>query len=110
MSLAEKTCIPCREGAPRLALAEVRDYMKDAPGWEANEDATRITRTFTFADFANAQVLAKAIGALCEDEGHHAELTVGWGYCRVMFQTHKIRGLHENDFIMAAKVDRLADG
>lgn len=109
MSLAEKTCVPCRGGVPRLALNEVRDYMRDAPGWAPNEDATRITRTFTFADFADARALAEAIGALCEDQGHHAELTYGWGYCRVMFQTHKIRGLHENDFIMAAKVDRLAD-
>ena len=109
MSLAEKACVPCRGGVPRLALAEVGDYMRAAPDWEANEDATRITRSFAFADFANAQALAEKIGALCEDEGHHAELTFGWGYCRVMFQTHKIRGLHENDFIMAAKVDRLGE-
>ena len=67
-------------------------------------------RTFKFGNFIDALGLAQHVGELCEKEGHHADITFGWGYCKVEFQTHKISGLHENDFIMAAKVNELADG
>jgi 4a-hydroxytetrahydrobiopterin dehydratase len=70
--------------------------------------AERIERRFRYKDFASAMEFARKVGELAEREGHHPDMAVGWGYCAVSFQTHKIRGLHENDFIMAAKVNALA--
>lgn len=84
-------------------------YMSGAPGWELRENATKVKRTFKFKNFVDALELAQLVGNLCEKEGHHPDISIGWGYCSVVFQTHKINGLHENDFIMAAKVNRLAE-
>lgn len=109
-TLAGKTCVPCRGGVPRLDLDTSRGLMDRVPGWTLNEDATRIARNFTFGNFADALAFCAKVGDLAEAEGHHPDIHLGWGYCDVTFQTHKIRGLHENDFIMAAKVNELADG
>lgn len=107
MALAEKTCVPCRGGVPRLSRDEAEAAVRGVPGWTLNEDATRIERAFTFKNFAAAQAFVVKIGAIAEAQDHHPDIAYGWGYCRVTFQTHKIRGLHENDFIMAAKVNGL---
>jgi len=77
------------------------------PGWTLEEEAKGIRREFRFRNFAEAMQFAWQVGVLAEAEGHHPDLSVGWGYCTVRFRTHAIRGLHENDFIMAAKVSRL---
>ena len=77
------------------------------PGWTLEEEATGIRREFRFRNFVEAMGFARQVGELAETEGHHPDLSVGWGYCTVRFQTHSIRGLHENDFILAAKVNRL---
>jgi len=106
-TLSEKTCIPCQGGVPRLDLDTCLQMIKQIPDWQLNEDATRISRRFTFDDFLNALNFTGKIGELAESEFHHPDINVGWGYCQVTFQTHKIRGLHENDFIMAAKVNQL---
>ena len=108
MSLTSKTCVPCRGGIPPLALDEARAFLDQTPGWELIDDTTKIRRTFTLDDFAAAMTLVQKVGDLAEDEGHHPDITFGWGYCTVLFYTHKIKGLHENDFIMAAKVNALA--
>jgi len=108
--LAGKTCVPCQGGVPRLDLDTSRQLIGRLDGWQLNEDATRIERPFVFKDFATAQEFCHTIGNLAEREGHHPDIRLGWGYCTVTFQTHKIRGLHENDFIMAAKVNEIADG
>lgn len=108
MALADKTCVPCRGGVPRLGRDEAEAAVREVPGWTLNDDATRIERTFTFKTFAEAQAFAVTIGAIAEAQDHHPDIAHGWGYCRVSFQTHKIRGLHENDFIMAAKINTLA--
>ncbi len=78
------------------------------PGWTLEEEAKGIRREFRFRNFAEAMRFACQVGELAEAEGHHPDLSVGWGYCTVRFRTHSIKGLHENDFIMAAKVGRLA--
>ena len=77
------------------------------PGWTLEGETKGIRREFRFRNFAEAMEFARQVGELAETEGHHPDLSVGWGYCTVRFQTHAIRGLHENDFIMAAKVSRL---
>ena len=108
--LAAKTCTPCRGGVPPLSRPEAEGYLAETPGWSLNGDATKIDRRFRLKNFAEAQALAVRIGDLAEEEGHHPDICYGWGYCRVELQTHKIKGLHENDFIMAAKINRLAEG
>ena len=110
MTLATKTCIPCKGGEPRLDRREAEDLIDGVEAWELNDDATRISRTFKFSNFVEALALATRTADLAESQFHHPEITFGWGYCRVEFQTRKIRGLHENDFIMAAKVNELHKG
>lgn len=109
MNLTTKKCTPCQGGVPPMSCDIAESYLNEAPGWELLDNATRLKRTFKFDNFEDAMRLAQRIGELCEAEGHHPDLKIGWGYCRVEFQTHKINGLHENDFIMAAKVNQLAD-
>jgi 4a-hydroxytetrahydrobiopterin dehydratase len=105
--IAGKTCTPCRGGIPPLTKDEAAGYAKQAPGWDLLDDARRISRTFRFADFREALAFVARVGALAEEEGHHPDVTFGWGYATVSLQTKKIKGLHENDFIMAAKINRL---
>jgi 4a-hydroxytetrahydrobiopterin dehydratase len=109
-SLTAKTCIPCRGGVPPLTREEAERFLPEVPGWRLDDGATAIVRSFTFPDFAEAFGLVQRIAALAEVEGHHPDVAFGWGYCRVLFQTHKIKGLHENDFVMAAKVNALVSG
>lgn len=107
--LGTKSCEPCRGGIPPMDRAMAREYLVQVPGWSIQDDPDRLVRDFRFGNFREAQDFAMRVGELCEAEGHHAEITHGWGHCAVAFWTHKIRGLHENDFIMAAKVSGLAD-
>jgi 4a-hydroxytetrahydrobiopterin dehydratase len=79
----------------------------ELPGWKLEAGAKAIRREFRFRNFAAAMRFAWKVGELSEAEGHHPDLSVGWGYCTVVFRTHAIHGLQENDFIMAAKVDRI---
>jgi 4a-hydroxytetrahydrobiopterin dehydratase len=106
--LAGKTCTPCRGGIPPMPRVDAEQLLADTPGWSLNAEATRIERRFTFDDFAGALAFVEKVAALAEEEGHHPDISFGWGYCTVVFYTHKIKGLHENDFIMAAKVNTFA--
>lgn len=108
MSLTQKTCVPCQGGIPPLARTEAEKLLKETPGWTLSPDGSRINRKFTFPDFVSAQRFVNKVGDLAEAEGHHPDISFGWGYADVLFYTHKIKGLHENDFIMAAKVNQLA--
>lgn len=106
--LTAKTCVPCQGGIPPLSAEQAKGYLKQVPGWTLSTLADRINRKFSFPDFKAALDFVNKVGALCEAEGHHADIAFGWGYADILFFTHKIKGLHENDFIMAAKVDALA--
>jgi 4a-hydroxytetrahydrobiopterin dehydratase len=108
VALTAKTCTPCRGGVPPLTRTEAERLLGETPGWTLSDDATRIERSFSFGDFAGALRFVEKVAAVAEAEGHHPDIAFGWGYCRVVFYTHKIKGLHENDFIMAAKVNALA--
>ena len=107
MSLTQKTCIPCQGGMPALTRADATALMDQVPGWELSEAADRLGRHFEFDDFAAALDFINRLGALAEAEGHHPDIAFGWGYADIVFFTHKIKGLHENDFIMAAKTSAL---
>lgn len=93
MTLATKTRIPCKGGVPRLDRRQAEDLIDGVEAWELNDDATRISRTFKFPNFVEAQALATRTADLAESQFHHPEITFGWGYCRVEFQTRKIGGL-----------------
>jgi 4a-hydroxytetrahydrobiopterin dehydratase len=105
--LAEKTCTPCRGGIPPLTREEAESFHAQAPDWTLLDDAHRIERTFRLGNFREALAFVRQVGDLAEAEGHHPDISFGWGYATVSLRTKKIKGLHENDFIMAAKVDRL---
>ncbi len=106
--LAEKHCVPCRGGIPPLSPEEYAPLLSQTPGWQV-EDGRRLVRSFKFKNFRQAMAFANQVAELAEAEGHHPDLHVRWGEVRVYFWTHKIGGLHENDFIMAARVDRIYD-
>jgi 4a-hydroxytetrahydrobiopterin dehydratase len=108
LALAEKSCTPCRGGIPPLTQEEASGYGKQAPDWQLLESATRIERNYRFKNFREAFGFVERAAELAEAEGHHPDITFGWGYATVSLRTKKIKGLHENDFIMAAKLDRIA--
>ena len=108
MELDQKTCVPCRGGVPPLTEREAGLMLAEVPEWGLFDGATRVCRRFTCEDFASAMGFVAKVGELAEIEGHHPDVTFGWGYAEIMFYTHKINGLHENDFILAAKIDRIA--
>lgn len=108
LALAEKSCTPCRGGIPALTQEEAASYRMQAPDWELLDGAKRIERAYRFKNFREAFAFAERAAVLAETEGHHPEIRFGWGYATISLHTKKIKGLHENDFIMAAKLDRIA--
>jgi len=104
-ALKSKHCIPCEGGIPPLSENEAETLMGQIPGWDLIESTTKIRRTFTFKNFMQAQAFAIKVGNLAESENHHPDITYGWGFCTVLLYTHKINGLHENDFILAVKIN-----
>jgi 4a-hydroxytetrahydrobiopterin dehydratase len=107
--LAEKACTPCRGGVPPLERDAALRFQQQAPEWHLLDDAHRIERTFRFPNFAEALAFVQRVGRLAEAEGHHPDIRFGWGYVTISMQTKKIKGLHENDFIMASKIDRMLE-
>jgi 4a-hydroxytetrahydrobiopterin dehydratase len=105
--LQQKKCIPCEGGVPALTKAQAEDIMMHVPDWELSEDGTKITRLYGFKDFAKALAFTNAVGKVAEEEWHHPDIKLSWGKVEVTFTTHAVRGLTENDFIMAAKVNEL---
>lgn len=106
MSLADQQCIPCRGGVPPLARERSAALLKELDsGWRLN-DAGHLERSYEFRNFADALAFANRVGAIAEEQGHHPDLHVAWGRCVVEIWTHKIDGLTESDFYLAAKADR----
>ena len=104
--LASKTCVPCRGGVPALHGSELHQYSHQLPQWNV-VDEHHITRAFTFPDFKQALDFVNQAGAVAEEQGHHPDLLLTWGKVVVTLWTHKVNGLTESDFIMAAKIDSL---
>ncbi len=107
--LAQMKCEVCRVGAPTATDEEIAQYHPQVPEWKIVErdGIRRLERVFKFTDFAQALAFSNRIGELAEAEGHHPSLLTEWGRVTVTWYTHKIKGLHRNDFVMAAKTDRL---
>lgn len=109
MSLAEQKCIPCRGGVPPMVKERAEVLLRElADGWRLNADG-RLERAFAFENFAQAMAFANKVADVAEEEGHHPDLHIAWGVCKVEIWTHKINGLTESDFYFAAKVDRAFD-
>ena len=103
--LTQKRCIPCEVGGPSFNRVEAEALMGQVPEWELDTDAKTISKNFKFKDFARALAFVNNVGALAESEGHHPGIDFGWGRAKISLTTHAIKGLSENDFIMAAKID-----
>ena len=107
--LAGKHCVPCRGGVPPLRGDAIRQLLKQLDGWSAVDDH-HLSKTWAFPDFVQALAFVNRIGALAEEEGHHPDLYLTWGQVRADIYTHKIDGLTESDFVLAALIDRLPRG
>jgi 4a-hydroxytetrahydrobiopterin dehydratase len=109
MALDEMKCEPCRGGIPPLTKAEIDQYYRQLQSWSVIEKdgIKRLEKSFKFKDFAEALAFTNKIGKIAEKEGHHPDILTEWGRVTVSWWTHKIKGLHRNDFIMAAKTDEL---
>jgi 4a-hydroxytetrahydrobiopterin dehydratase len=104
--LAAKTCVPCRGGVPPLKGEELTGLQKQVDGWNIIEEH-HITKTFTFPDFHGALKFVNRVGELAEEQGHHPDILLAWGKVDITTWTHKINGLTESDFVLAAKIDKL---
>jgi len=105
-SLAAKTCVPCRGGTPPLKGEDLSLFQKQVDGWNVVEEH-HITKVFNFPDFRGALRFVNCIGELAEEQGHHPDIFLAWGRVEITTWTHKINGLTESDFILAAKIDQL---
>jgi len=106
--LAKKTCVPCRGGVPPIKGEELKNLQNQVnSGWQV-VDEHHLIRNFTFPDFQNALDFVNQVGAIAEEQGHHPDIYLAWGRAEVKIWTHKIDGLTESDFILAAKIDNLA--
>ena len=109
-TLAGERCVACREDSPPISEADAKVLAREVPGWRIveREGIERLERVFAFPDFVKALAFTNRVGALAEEEGHHPALLTEWGRVTVTWWTHTIRGLHRNDFVMAAKTDAAA--
>jgi 4a-hydroxytetrahydrobiopterin dehydratase len=108
--LHNKNCIPCRGGIPAFDLTEIHKYLKKIDGWDVKknkENSFFLEKNFKFEDFLKSQNFVNKVGDIAEKEGHHPDISFGWGYAEVKIFTHKINGLVESDFILAAKIDKI---
>jgi 4a-hydroxytetrahydrobiopterin dehydratase len=104
--LADKQCVPCRGGVPPLKGEELLQMLKNVPQWSV-ANGHHLTRAYKFPDFKQALDFVNKVGGLAEEQGHHPDILLAWGKAEITLWTHKIDGLTESDFIMAAKIDRL---
>ncbi len=109
--LADKKCVPCEGGIPSFDTKEIHKYLKKVDGWDVKADDNKIyylIKEFKFKNFQESQNFVNKVGHIAETEGHHPDIWFGWGYAKIKIFTHAIKGLHESDFVLAAKVDRIS--
>jgi len=104
--LADLQCVPCRGGVPPLPGPEIENFLGQLPGWQV-VNQHHLQKTYRFKDFRESLQFVDRIGALAEQQGHHPDICFGWGRAEITIWTHKIDGLTESDFVLAAKIDRL---
>ncbi len=108
--LLKKRCIPCEGGVLPFDTSEIHKYQKKIDGWDIVKNTKNIyllEKKFKFKNFIDSQNFVNRVGEISEEEGHHPDITFGWGYAKLNISTHAIEGLSENDFILAAKIDQI---
>ena len=107
--ISKKKCVSCEGDAIPFDISEIHKYQKKVDGWDVIKDKKNIyflEKKFIFKNFLESQNFVNQVGIISEEEGHHPDITFGWGYARISITTHAIEGLSENDFILAAKIDK----
>ena len=108
--LYNKKCIPCEGGIPAFDVSEIHKYLKKVDGWNVNQDKNNnyfISKKFNFKNYIESEKFILEVGKIAETEGHHPDISFGWGYAEIKISTHAIKGLAESDFILAAKIDKI---
>ena len=110
--LLNKKCVPCEGGVLPFDISEIHKYQKKVDGWEitkGEEEIFFLLKKFKFDNFLKSQEFVNQVGKISEEEGHHPDILFGWGYAEIKVTTHAIKGLSENDFILAAKIDKITN-
>ena len=110
--LINKKCVPCEGGATPFDISEIHKYQKKVDGWSLLNDHNDIfflEKNFKFKNFIESQNFINKVGKISEEENHHPDITFGWGYAKIVITTHSIKGLSQNDFILAAKIDAIVN-
>ena len=108
--LLKKKCEPCEGKVSPFDMSEIHKYLKKVDGWDVknNDDKSYfLVKEFKFQNFLDSQNFVNKVGLIAEQEGHHPDISFGWGYCKITIYTHAIKGLAESDFILAAKIDKI---
>ena len=108
--LADKKCVPCKGNTLPFDTKEIHKYLKKVDGWDVKSDDEKsyfLIKEFKFKNFLESQDFTNKVGIIAEKEGHHPDISFGWGYCKIKIFTHAIKGLAESDFILAAKIDKI---
>ena len=108
--LLKKKCVPCEGGVIPFDISEIHKYQKKVDGWDIIKNEANIyllEKKFSFKNFLKSQNFVNEVGKIAENEGHHPDILFGWGYAKIQIFTHKIKGLVESDFILAAKIDKI---
>ena len=110
--LTEKKCMPCEGGVLPFDTSEIHKYQKKVDGWDiikGEEEAFFLLKKFKIDNFLKSQEFVNEVGKISEEEGHHPDISFGWGYAEIKVTTHAIKGHSENDFILAAKIDKITN-
>ena len=108
--LSDKKCVACEGDIPPFDKEEIHKYLKKVDGWNVKSNKNKsyfLIKEFKFKNFLDSQSFVNKVGAIAEQEGHHPDISFGWGYCKITIYTHAIKGLAESDFILAAKIDKI---
>tara|TARA_Y100001970_G_scaffold69243_1_gene88324 strand:- start:3265 stop:3603 length:339 start_codon:yes stop_codon:yes gene_type:complete len=106
-NLSEGKCEPCEGNVPKLNKSQIDEYLSKLENWSLNDQQEMIFRKFKFPTFQKALDFTNKVGQIAENEGHHPDISLGWGYCLILIHTHAIKGLSVNDFILASKIDKI---
>ena len=108
-NLADRHCVPCEGGVPTMERVEIDALLADLDGWTLSENGEMISKRFEFRGFFRTMSFINAMAFMTEQQGHHPDFSAGYNYCKVLYTTHAIGGLSENDFICAAKINDLLE-
>ena len=107
IDLSLQKCKACSGNMAQLSKSKITEYLKTLKSWNLNDDEKMIFKKYTFKTFNKSLEFTNLVGQIADEEGHHPDISLGWGYCIIIIHTHAIKGLTINDFILAAKIDKI---